>query len=392
MTLNKISLKFLLSKKKYSYTNISLYLSIFSFSFAISASLVVISMSRGYKVEVEKSLMSIEPDLIITQQSSNYIDPFYIDTIFSILETNKSPQLYFSRFIEEYGMIKSSTHSKGVIVYSINEDVSNFYTSIESSNINYKEDYLLLSDKLLEKLNLSINSTINLFNINKLIDDQTIKVKQIKIIDTYDTSIPSFSNNVIFLSTSLMEELFETNNQYSGVLIKGINSQIIDSIKSKTKNFPLKFISWEQKHQKTLYWLTIFSNPIYLILFFMIFLATTYQVFANWLIFHDKSKSIYRLKLLGVSNKIIKTIYHRISLNILFISLALGYLMSIVFSYIQNKYHIIELDSSIYILSQIKSITSFFDFIWIVIFTFIVIYISTNLTVRNQIFKINNAK
>ena len=184
MNLNQISLKFLLSKKKYSYTNISLYLSIFSFSFAVSASLVVISMSRGYKVEVEKSLMSIEPDLIITQESSNYMDPLYIETIYSLLERHKNPQLYFSRFIEEYGMIKSSTNSKGVMVYSMDGVVSNFYTSINTSNINYKEDYLLLSNKLLEKFNLSINSTINLFNINKLIDDQTIKAKQIKITDT----------------------------------------------------------------------------------------------------------------------------------------------------------------------------------------------------------------
>ena len=148
MNINKISLKFLLSKKKYSYTNISLFLSIFSFSFAISASLVVISMSRGYKVEVEKSLMSVEPDLIITQESSNYMDSIYIDTLYSLLETNKNPQLYFSRFMEEYGMMKSSTNSKGAIVYSIDGDVSNFYTSIKSSNINYKEDYLLLSNKL----------------------------------------------------------------------------------------------------------------------------------------------------------------------------------------------------------------------------------------------------
>ena len=124
-------------------------------------------MSRGYKVEVEKSLMSVEPDLIITQELSNYMDSIYIDTIYSLLETNKNPQLYFSRFIEEYGMIKSSTNSKGAIVYSIDGDVSNFYTSIKTSNINYKEDYLLVSSQLLEKFNLSINSTINLFNINK---------------------------------------------------------------------------------------------------------------------------------------------------------------------------------------------------------------------------------
>ena len=124
----------------------------------------------------------------------------------------------------------------------------------------------------------------------------------------------------------------------------------------------------------------------------MLFLTIIYQIFANWLIFHDKSKSIYHLKLLGVSNQLIKNIYNIISFNILLASLILGYIISIIFSFIQNKYNIIEIDSSIYILSQIKSVASFFDFVFIAFFTFVIIFLSNVLTVKNQISKINNAK
>ncbi len=394
MNLKQISLKFLLSKKKYSYTNISLYLSIFSSSFAVAVTLIVISMSRGYRVEVENSLMSIEPDLIITQKSRNYIDPFYIDTIYSLLEENRNYNLHFSKFLQEYAMLKSGSYSKGVLIYSIYGNISDFYTSIDHSNrIKDEDEYFFLSNNLLNKFDLSIKSKINIFNIDKLIDEQTIRAKEVEVTNIYNTNIPTFDNNIIFLSGKNMKDLFNhSQERYTGILIKGTTPEILKKIESGTKNFPIKLISWREKHDKILYWLTIFSNPIYLILFFMIFLATMYQVFANWLIFHDKSKSIYRLKLLGVSNKIIKNIYNIISFTILLISLISGYLLSIIFSFIQNKYNIIELDPNVYILSKIQSISSFSDFIFISFFTFTVILLSNVLSVKNQISKMNNTR
>ena len=53
MTLIKIALRLLISKKRFSYTNISIFLSLFSFMLAISISLIVIGVARGYKNNVE---------------------------------------------------------------------------------------------------------------------------------------------------------------------------------------------------------------------------------------------------------------------------------------------------------------------------------------------------
>ena len=386
MNLVKISLRFLLSRKKYSYTNISLYLSIFSFSFAVCVSLIVISMSRGYKIELEKSLMSIEPDLIITQQSNDFMNSFYIDSIYSLLLKSENANLFFSRFIEEYGMIKNSNYSKGMLIYSIDGEVDRFYTSVKTSNINYDNNYLLVSEEVFKKFDLENNMNINLFNINKLIEDQSIKVKKIEKVDIYKTKISTFNNNVIFLSLDDMKELFEIkDNNFTGILVNGIDSKTLNTLKLKTESFPLLFTRWDDKHNRTLHWLTIFTNPIYLILFFMIFLATIYQIFANWLIFHDKSRSLYHLKIFGISNKIITRIYHIISLTILFLSLSLGYATALLLTYIQNKYNLLELDPTIYILSGIKAITSFSDFLLILIFTFFFIFISTTLTLKKKL-------
>ena len=126
MNLSQFSFKFLLSKKKYSYTNISLYLSILSFSFAVGATLVVISMSRGYKLQVKDALMSIEPDLMLTQRGSKYMNSFYIDSIYSLLEKNEEYNLKFSKFREEYVMLKGGGGSKGAMHIQLMEKYLTF--------------------------------------------------------------------------------------------------------------------------------------------------------------------------------------------------------------------------------------------------------------------------
>ena len=59
MNLFDISLRFILSKKQLSSTNISIVLSVTTFTTAIAISLIVIGTSRSYSHNVEKEI-SIE--------------------------------------------------------------------------------------------------------------------------------------------------------------------------------------------------------------------------------------------------------------------------------------------------------------------------------------------
>ena len=125
MNLNRISLRFLFSEKKYSYTNISIYISGLTFSLAIAISLVVMGISRSYKNDVETSLQSIEPEIIVTPLLNQYISASHIDSVYIKLDSisKSNLNLFFSKFREEYVMAKNSVTSSGLIAYML-EDLS----------------------------------------------------------------------------------------------------------------------------------------------------------------------------------------------------------------------------------------------------------------------------
>tara|TARA_X000001036_G_scaffold363957_1_gene347987 strand:- start:1983 stop:3149 length:1167 start_codon:yes stop_codon:yes gene_type:complete len=383
MNLNRISLRFLFSEKKYSYTNISIYISSLTFSFAIAVSLVVTGMSRAYKNDVELSLQSIEPEIRVTSLTNEYMNQFHIDSIYSELNnlSIENPSIIYSKYREEYVMARSSNTSNAFTAYAIESDPSRFYRFVDSIGSN-SDSYFFTGGSLLVKHKLSVNDEIALFNIAKIINEETLKATKLKIDGTYNSKIPVFDDNIVFLSKDRLEKIFDKKNLYSGILVNGINIKEVKYLREKFKNFPVIFTSWDEKHRNILFWLTIFMNPIALIVFFMIFLATIYQVFSNWLILHDKSNSLYQFKLMGVSNNKIKGIYLYISLSMLSISLILGYGISILFSYIQNKFNIIKLDPSIYILDQIKTDIHLLDFLQLSLFIIIFIAISVPISFR----------
>ena len=109
----------------------------------------------------------------------------------------------------------------------------------------------------------------------------------------------------------------------------------------------------------------IFSNPIKLILLFILTLSVIYKIFSFWLILYDKSFSLNYLRILGTGSSMI----NRISFNIIFIlsffSIICGSTLALLVSYIQNQFQIVKVNPDIYILSKINSIIYISDIIYI---------------------------
>ena len=210
MNLNRISLRFLFSEKKYSYTNISLYISTLTFSFAIAVSLVVIGMSRAYKNDVELSLQSIEPDIRVTSLINEYMNQSHVDSIYNELRkmSEEKSSIIYSKYREEYVMARSPNTSNAFIAYIIEDEPSRFYRFVDSSGTN-SDSYFFASASLLQKHNIAVNDEIILFNVAKLIEEETLKAAKLKIDGSYNSKIPTFDDNIIFLSKNRIGEIFD---------------------------------------------------------------------------------------------------------------------------------------------------------------------------------------
>ena len=378
MTSIKIALRLLISKKRFSYTNISIFLSLFSFMLAIAVSLIVIGIARGYKNNVELEISNIEPDFIITHPNQDFIASSTIDVF---IEDNSSvfkEDIVYAKFITSYGMIKKKNKSLGVVFYAMErEEVDKIFKFNYLDVKDDENDFLYISKDLHSKIDFVQEEELYVFNIEKMIHEDTIKGIKNQVTGIYETSIKTFDKNVIFISIDKARELLDLDfNTYSGLMIENINGNDIDQIKN---NSDLFYESWKSKHYNLLNWLMIFSNPIKLILIFILLLSILYKVFTFWLVLYDKTSSLNYLKILGASNVTVNKISYNIIMLLSFFSILFGSIIALILSYIQNYYQIITVDPMIYILSEINSIIFLSDIFYLSIFSLSILILLTRI-------------
>ena len=378
MNIYSISLRLLLSKKQFSYTNISIFLSSFSFMLAISISLLVIGVTRGYKKNIELEISKIEPDLLVTHYQENFMSS---DLINSFIQKNISfslDTLVYAKYIESYAMIKKKGDSKGIIIYALEkEKITQIFDFKYLKEYNNDENFLFVSKYLYDEMNLSQNEEIYIFNIEKMIQDESIKGIKNKITGIYETNIKTFDKNIVFISFNKAKSLLELdNNMYSGLMIESINNDYLNHIEYESE---LLYQTWKEKHANLLSWLMIFSNPIKLILIFVLSLSIIYKVFTFWLILYDKTSSLNHLKVLGATDKVINKISYNIIILLSLFSIIFGCVIAIFLSNIQNKYQIITVNPTIYILSDINSIITPFDIFYLSILSLFILILLTRI-------------
>ncbi len=370
-----ISLRLIFSKKRFSYTNISIFLSLFSFMMAIAISLLVIGISRSYKNNIELEISNIEADLNVYDSSNDYISSKDIEQFIDSILIDSIPH---AKYISYPAMLKRKNRSKGIYLYGIDKVALNKIFNLNYINeYNENDDFLYLSNSLYEDLSIAVNEEMYIFNIDKMIKDKIINGIKVQASGVYDSNIKTFDEKVVFTSIDKARELMALEDTlYTGLMIEGINSDDID----KSKSAGLIYETWEEKHSNLLNWLMIFSNPIKLILLFILILAIIYKVFTFWLILYDRSLTLDYFKVLGISNSFINKISFNIIIILSLFSMISGSLLALLISYIQNKYQLVTVDSSIYILSKINSTIFITDILYLLLGSLFVLILFSRVT------------
>jgi len=344
---------------------------------AVCISLLVIGVSRGYKKNVELEISNIEPDLSVFHATENHISSNIIDLFINQNTPLSLDSTIYAKYITSHAMIKKKNDSKGVLIYAMEkEKISKIFDFNYLEEYNNDNNFLFISKTLYDQMNFSKDEEVYIFNIEKMIQDQSIKGIKIKINGIYNSNIRTFDEKIIFISLEKAKELLDIKNElYTGVMVENVNDNYLNGRSASS----LSYETWEEKHHNLLNWLMIFSNPIKLILVFILLLSIIYKTFAFWLILYDKSPSLNYLKILGFSNMLINKISFNIIFFLSFFSIAAGSFLALLLSAIQNSYGLITINPDIYILSNIESIIFISDIIYLSLITLFILILSTRL-------------
>ncbi len=385
MNIFNIAWKLIFTKKKFSYTSISLCISVLVSAISVATAISILGISRNYESSIKSSVSSIEPQITVTHLYNETVSASTIDSLKKILYSNYVGYLTYEsiacEYLESYAMLKNKNKSIGVLVYGIPQNcLYSIYDFIEPLSSNPKlnlhknknsSEFLYLSESIYNNIGTNDSDEIYLFNLPEIVRSNSLKALKTQVTSVYNSKVKMFDEKVVFTSMGQFRELFNIDsNLYSGLMID--NFKYVDSFKIKEieNRFNVTFINWEEKYYNLLEWLTIFSNPIKLIMIFILILSSAYFVFTLLLLLYDKSNMILRMKALGFSDVIINKIVLTASMILFIVSVFTGVLFSILIEYLINIFGLIRLDQNIYLIDSLKSSINSFDILMICLIYF----------------------
>ncbi len=330
-----ISLRNLRPKKKEGFLKI---ISIFSFlgiTLGVSILIIVMSVMNGFKTDLTKKILGLNPHIVI-QPNSFKINDEFISQI-----KNNFEKISISKSFKGEGIIISNNKAKGIILKGVDKNEKNikefFNTFISRGDLkNLKSNELFIGSELAFNLNLQIGDTVNLMSSAFISTPLGSLPKQenFKIAGVFNTGFVEFDQNIIFMNIKDALSIFnkEINDQDIEVYLEDpLKANIYkEKIQKINKNY---FIyTWSDLNKSLFSALKVERNVMFIILSLIVVVAAFNIISGLTILIKNKTKEIAILKTLGLSNKSIKKSFFLTGLTIGFFATTTGVILGTLIS------------------------------------------------------------
>ena len=265
-------------------------------------------------------------------------------------------------FANKAGLIRTATDFEGIVFKGVSTDYDwSFFTEylVEGRLPNFDQNRVrdvLLSRTLVNRLNLKLNDTINVFFLKSTKNKLPSRYKLI-IVGIYDTGFNQFDKNMVIGDIKEVQRSNKWNeNQIGGfeVLIdnfdeieqKGneIYAEIGSTLNSNTivENYSFIFE-----------WIELFDNNVWFIIGIMILVASINMITALLVLILERVQMVGILKALGSDNWSIRKIFLYNAGYLILKGLFWGNIIGIVVLVLQQQFGFITLDPTTYYVSTV---------------------------------------
>ena len=338
-----ISSRNLRPKKKEGFLKI---ISIFSFlgiALGVAILIIVMSVMNGFKNELTKKILGLNPHIIIEPNSFN-IDNDYILRI-----TKKFTDVSLSKTYSGEGIAISNDKAKGLILKGVNveeEKIKEFFKkNLTSGKIeNFKNNSVFIGTELAFNLNLKEGDSINLMSSAFIATPLGGLPKQenFKIAGTFNTGFLEFDQNIVFLNIQDALSIFDKSPKD-----QNIELYLTDPLKANQYKNQIEIINpnffiytWADLNKSLFSALKVERNVMFIILTLIIIVAAFNIISGLTILIKNKTKEIAILKTLGLSNASIKKSFFLTGFSIGFLATLTGIFLGIIFSINIEKFRV----------------------------------------------------
>jgi len=343
-----IARRYLYGKKSANSINIITGISIFGISIGTAALILILSVFNGLEGLLSGLFNAFNPDLKVLPYEGKFYEVtedlytklIEIDGVNSIARTIEEVALIEYKGSKEIGVIKGVDENY-IDVTGLDSLIVNGKYLLQNNQIHYA----IVGHGLRNKLTLSVEDRLSPLTIYMPQKKKKILGKEFKSKDVYPAGIFSVKSetdyNYLITNMQFVSNLLDQKNNVSALEVKLDDSA--DELLVRNKIISILgdgFIIKNRYEQDEAYMkvMAIEKWFSFLIIGLTMILIAFNLVGALWMIVLEKQKDIAVLKSMGYTNKNIRLIFLSLGLLISLIGIVIGFVIALVFYYIQKEY------------------------------------------------------
>lgn len=403
-TIFNISIKIASNSKHGKFVNFVRYISVLGVMFGTIALIISMSVLSGFETEIKEKAVSFTSHIQIETYKqigiNNY--PEFISKI-------KKDYPIISKaapVIKREALISSKKDIDGIVLKSISKefDITNIRKYIKEGNLpepNAKE--ILISETMKSKLQADTGDTVIIYYMksNKEFSSNSIPdAEKFKICGCYQTGMAKYDEIHAFVDYNKLAAMLNISSiDAFGIDLMLKETKAIESVSkimNENLNYPFIVSNVYELHSSIFAWIDLQKEPIPIVLALISIVAAMNIITILLINVVEKTHTIGILRVMGMSSKVILSIF--LIQGVFFGALGslLGAGISYLFSYLQINYKLISLNGSVYFLDylpiQINQMNYALVIIASILLSFLVTFIPSIIAMRIKAIKVINFK
>ena len=335
----------------------------YSIALGVLVMVVAVSILRGFQSEIRQKVVGFGSHLVVTSYAMGNT---YEETPIS-MERPEVQRLISTpgvRHINFYaikgGMIKTEEQIQGIIFKGVDKgfDSSFFASNMVEGRLfalpdNGSGNEVIISQTVANKLNIGLGDKVRTY----FWQNDSPRARAFEVCGIYNTDLADFDEHYVVGDLRQVQRLNEWDSTMVGgyeVLVD--NFDHLDEVGDRVVEqlgYDLTMHTIVEQNPALFSWLELLDSNIVLIIIIMMMVCTVAIVSALLIMIFEKTSTIGILKALGSDNHSVRKIFIYKSAGIIAKGILLGDAMAWLLCWLQERLHLVHLDSASYMMENV---------------------------------------
>ena len=349
-----LSIRYLRSTQKGSFTRIAGVLSVAGLAVGISALLITLFILNGFERVISEKIADFDGHIRVRHYLNNFI-PSEIEGMNQIISAYDG-KVVQSKFIQGTALLRKGKSAEGVIVEGIEASGNDFLSNIlVSGTVDLDDHGIILGERLANQLNIGIGDKTVLFDLATLRGSKK-RLKQFTVTGIFHSGMSEYDQSLVYTNLKQADGLFNMEGKVSGHVLRMKDPTLANDFSQllgEELAYPYMVMTWKEKNRALFKWMDVQRWPILFIFSLIALVGIVNIISALAMIVLDKTRQIGILKSLGLPQGKLKQVFLAKGFIIGVAGAVFGSALALFLAWLQNHYKLITVPEDVYFMDFI---------------------------------------